>query len=91
MEESILQIEFPKSMTKLHLMLSADPKINNDKLIPNDEKILSEGVEVDAEMIIGMPYDNEDRWLDTIQKNMDLNINHQKSFSHGLFQTHHGK
>lgn len=55
--------------------------INNDKLIPMMKKFQSEGVEVDAEMIIGMPGDNEDRWLDTIQKNMDLNINHQKSFS----------
>jgi len=55
--------------------------INNEKLIPMMERFQSEGVEVDAEMIIGMPGDNQDRWLETIQRNMDLNINHQKSFT----------
>ena len=45
------------------------------------ERFKADGVEVDAEMIIGMPGDNQERWLQTIQTNMDLGINHQKSFT----------
>jgi len=55
--------------------------IDNEKLIPMLKRFQNEGVEVDAEMIIGMPGDNQDRWLETIQRNMDLKINHQKSFT----------
>lgn len=55
--------------------------INNEKLIPMMKRFQKEGIEVDAEMIIGMPGDNQDRWLETIQRNMDLKINHQKSFT----------
>ena len=55
--------------------------IDNEKLIPMMKRFQEEGVEVDAEMIIGMPGDNQDRWLETIQRNMDLKINHQKSFT----------
>ena len=55
--------------------------LNNDKLIPMMKRFQEQGVEVDAEMIIGMPGDNSEKWLQTIQKNMDLRINHQKSFT----------
>ena len=55
--------------------------IDNSKLYPMIERFKADGIEIDAEMIIGMPGDNQDRWLDTIQKNMDLGINHQKSFT----------
>jgi radical SAM superfamily enzyme YgiQ (UPF0313 family) len=55
--------------------------INNEKLIPMMKRFQKDGVEVDAEMIIGMPGDNQNRWLETIQRNMDLRINHQKSFT----------
>lgn len=55
--------------------------IDNTKLFPMMKRFQEQGIEVDAEMIMGMPGDNQERWLETIQKNMDLNINHQKSFS----------
>ena len=55
--------------------------LDNEKLVPMMKRFQSEGVEVDAEIIIGMPGDNSERWLNTIQRNMDLNINHQKSFT----------
>jgi radical SAM superfamily enzyme YgiQ (UPF0313 family) len=55
--------------------------IDNTKLFPMMERFKADGVEVDAEMIIGMPGDNQERWLQTIQTNMDLGINHQKSFT----------
>lgn len=55
--------------------------IDNTKLYPMMKKFQNAGIDVDAEMIIGMPGDSMEKWLTTIQKNMDLKINHQKSFS----------
>lgn len=55
--------------------------IDNEKLIPMMKRFQEDGIEVDAEMIIGMPGDNQERWLETIQRNIDLRINHQKSFT----------
>ncbi len=55
--------------------------IDNTKLYPMMKNFQQQGIDVDAEMIIGMPGDTQDKWLETIQKNMDFNINHQKSFS----------
>lgn len=55
--------------------------IDNTKLYPMMKNFQDAGIEIDAEMIIGMPGETQQSWLNTIQKNMDLNINHQKSFS----------
>jgi len=55
--------------------------IQNAKLYPMISRFQAKGVDVDAEMIMGLPGDNQERWLNSIQRNMDLKINHQKSFA----------
>lgn len=55
--------------------------IQNAKLYPMIRRFQDRGVDVDAEMIMGLPGDNQERWLNSIQRNMDLKINHQKSFA----------
>lgn len=62
------------------LEIAQRSNIKNEKLFPMVERFRAKGVDIDAEMIIGLPGDNQERWLTTIQKNMDLRVNHQKSF-----------
>lgn len=54
--------------------------IKNEKLIPMIEYFKEKDIEIDAEMIMGLPGDNVDRWLASIQKNVDLSVNHQKTY-----------
>ena len=62
------------------LKISNRSNIKNEKLFSMAKSFQQKGVKVDAEMIIGLPGETQTTWLQTIQTNMDLKINHQKSF-----------
>lgn len=61
------------------LKVAQRSNIKNEKLFPMMKRFQNDGIEIDAEVIIGLPGETEDTWFTTIQQNMDFNINHQKS------------
>lgn len=69
-----------QSHDKEVLELAQRSNIKNEKLFSLAQKFQDRGVKVDAEMIIGLPGETQTKWLQTIQTNMNLKVNHQKSF-----------
>lgn len=54
--------------------------IKTKKLFELAKSIQKKGIDIDSEMIIGLPGETQKKWLNTIQVNMELKVNHQKSF-----------
>ncbi len=69
-----------QSHDKEVLQLAQRSNIKNERLFSLANKFQERGVMVDAEMIIGLPGETQEKWLQTIQTNMNLKVNHQKSF-----------
>jgi radical SAM superfamily enzyme YgiQ (UPF0313 family) len=63
------------------LHIAQRDNIKNERLDPMIKRFQSKGISVDAEMIIGLPGETKESWIQSIQKNMDLRVNHQKSFN----------
>lgn len=62
------------------LNIAQRSNIKNEKLFSLAKKFQDRGVMVDAEMILALPGETQEKWLQSIQTNMDLKVNHQKSF-----------
>jgi len=62
------------------LDLANRSNLKNERLFSLAKRFQDRGVMVDAEMIIGLPGETQAKWLQTIQTNMNLKMNHQKSF-----------
>lgn len=54
--------------------------IDNSKLYPMIERFQNKGIDIVAEIIIGLPGDTFDGWIETIQKNVDLKVLSQRTY-----------
>jgi radical SAM superfamily enzyme YgiQ (UPF0313 family) len=54
--------------------------IDNSKLFPMADRLSKSGILTDAEMIIGLPGETVEGWIDTIQKNVDLRVDTQRTY-----------
>lgn len=69
-----------QSHDKEVLDIAQRSNIKNERLFDLARKFQDRGVQIDAEMIIGLPGETQKKFLDSIQTNMNLKVNHQKSF-----------